>query len=564
MALRRRHPARPRGTLLYILLVLTITLSAALAYQAQDAYRSHRATAESTLRDYAGVAAWEYTRRAREALKLLIQYSLWPLEKISTPTGHEHLPPPEWVRATVSNEDCPSCPQLGDIGFYFSIDFRDGAVRTTPCDVPTWFLSWLADTVKVLAKKAPAQRYYSTMLAGPVTGRSDVIAFQLVRDAWDEPVAAYGFHVEFDDIAGFLGKWVMKYPLLPPAIAGELPNDSLLHVKLLTADGRKVYASPVTYPETFAARDTMGQVYGDLFVTASLRPEAAETLVIGGLPRSRVPLLIGLLLLTAGVGVATIVQLRRERELARLRDDFVSGVSHELRTPLAQIRMFAELLDTGRLRTDDERVRSTKIINQEARRLTHLVENVLHFSRVRRGTARLSREEIDLGPLLDEIVEGFLPLAHARKVELRTEIDEGIVVWVDGGALGQVVLNLLDNAVKYGPVGQAVTLRATLTSDRVRITIDDQGPGIPQADRIRVWDAYRRLERDVNAAVGGSGIGLAVVQELVSLHGGTTEVGDAPNGGARFVVEIPGARRSSAVDDDGAAVDDSEEEEARA
>lgn len=539
---------------MYILLLLTIALSAALAYQAQDAYRSHRATAESTLRDYAGIAAWEYTRRARVALTGLIEYALWPLEKVSAPTGREHLPLPAWVQATVPEWKCPACPQLDDIAFYFSVDLRDGAVQTTPCDVPTWFLSWLADTVKVLAQKAP--RYYSTMLAGPITGRSDVVAFQLVRDALGEPIAAYGFHLEFDDLAGLLAKWVMKQPLLPPAIAGDQPNDSLLYVKVVTADGRKVYASPVSYPERFAARDTVGQLYGDLAVTASLRPEAAEALVIGGLPRSRVPLLIGLLLLTTSVGVATIVQLRRERELARLRDDFVSGVSHELRTPLAQIRMFAELLDTGRLRTDDERVRSTKIINQEARRLTHLVENVLHFSRVRRGTARLSREEIDLGPLLDEIVEGFRPLANARKVELRTEIDEGICVSVDGGALGQVVLNLLDNAVKYGPVGQTVTLRATLVGDRLRITIDDQGPGIPQSDRIRVWDAYRRLERDVNAAVGGSGIGLAVVQELVALHGGTTEVGDAPNGGARFVVEIRGARRGGAVDDDALAADD--------
>ena len=546
---------------MYILLLLTIALSAALAYQAQDAYRSHRATAESTLRDYAGIAAWEYTRRAREALKGLMQYSLWPLEEVSAPTGHEELPPPEWVKATLPKWECAACYQLDQIGFYFSVDFRDGKVRTTPCDVPTWFLSWLADTVKVLAKTIPAQRYYSTMLAGPVTGRSDVIAFQLVRDASDMPVAAYGFHLEFDDVAKFLAKYVMKQPLLPPAIAGDQPNDSLLFVKVVTADGRKVYASPRSYPERFAAGDTVGQLYGDLAVTASLRPEAAEALVIGGLPRSRVPLLIGLLMLTAGVGVATIVQLRRERELARLRDDFVSGVSHELRTPLAQIRMFAELLDTGRLRTDDERVRSTKIINQEARRLTHLVENVLHFSRVRRGTARLSREEIDLGPMLDEIVEGFRPLANARKVDLHTEIDEGIVVSVDGGALGQVVLNLLDNAVKYGPVGQTVTLRATLTGDRARITIDDQGPGIPYGDRLRVWDAYRRLERDVNAAVGGSGIGLAVVQELVALHGGTTEVGDAPNGGARFVVEIPGARRGGAAEDDGAAGDDAPEQE---
>src|SRR5205823_8566778 len=107
-------------------------------------------------------------------------------------------------------------------------------------------------------------------------------------------------------------------------------------------------------------------------------------------PRSRLPLLAGLTVLTAALVLIAIVQLRREHELSRLRADFVSGVSHELRTPLAQIRMFSETLLLGRVRSDDERVRSLEIIDQEARRLTHLVENLLHFSRSERRLTRLA------------------------------------------------------------------------------------------------------------------------------------------------------------------------------
>src|SRR3989475_3413353 len=146
----------------------------------------------------------------------------------------------------------------------------------------------------------------------------------------------------------------------------------------------------------------------------------AANLVIGGLPRSRLPVLLGVLALTPGLIVTALVQLQREYELARLRTDFVSGVSHELRTPLAQIRMFSETLLLGRVRSDDERERSLEIIDQEARRLTHLVENLLHFSRSERRLARLSPALAPLAPLVSEAAEGFAPLAAARGVTLCT------------------------------------------------------------------------------------------------------------------------------------------------
>lgn len=550
--LKPRHPARPRGTLLVALLLVTLALSAALAYEAANAYRSHRATAESTLRDYAGMAAWEFSRRARESLYRAVETQLWPVmeKKIPGAAPAHALPSPAFVWEKAKTWHCAECPPA-KVRFRFRVDLEDRTVVTTDTEVPKWFLSWLADTITALTLKSDASERLGnfTILAGPLAERSDIIAYTILSGTDDKPRAAYGFHAKFEGLHEVFAKCLDQRPLLPPAIVGDQPNDSLLYITVTTKDGRGVYGSPVPYTPTFASHDTLGARFGGMIAQAAIRPEAATELVIGGLPRSRIPLLMALLLLTGGVGAATLIQLRRERELARLRDDFVSGVSHELRTPLAQIRMFAELLDGGKLRNDEERARSTKIINQEARRLTHLVENVLHFSRVRRGTARLSREEIDLGPLMDEIIEGFRPLANARNVELRTEVDEGIIASVDGGALGQVVLNLLDNAVKYGPPGQTVTLRVQLVApDRVRISVDDQGPGIPKGERERVWYPYRRLERDVNAAVGGSGIGLAVVRELTAMHGGGAWIEDAPGGGTRFAIEIPGARQRGPED----------------
>jgi signal transduction histidine kinase len=275
-----------------------------------------------------------------------------------------------------------------------------------------------------------------------------------------------------------------------------------------------------------------------------LRPELASQLIVGGLPRSRLPLLAGVFVLTAGLLGVAWRQLHRQQELARLRTEFVSGVSHELRTPLAQIRWFAELLHLGKLRSDDERARSAGIIDQEARRLTYLVENVLNFSRAEKGTNRITPSTLDLDAEMRDGVEMFTPLARSRRMSVRLGPATGLTVAADRDALRQILLNLLDNAAKYGPAGQTISVGAApapaTNGDRVRFWVEDQGPGIPAADRGRVWEPYVRLNRDAESATGGSGIGLSVVRELVVLHGGGAwiEAGGA-GGGARVVVELP-------------------------
>jgi signal transduction histidine kinase len=277
-----------------------------------------------------------------------------------------------------------------------------------------------------------------------------------------------------------------------------------------------------------------------MVVQAGIRQDASSHLIIGGLPRSRIPLLLGLMILTLGVGGAALLQLRRERQLARLRDDFISGVSHEFRTPLTQIRVFAELLDEEKLRTDEERKRSTRVINREARRLTHLVENILHFSTLRRVPSDLGElEEIPLESAMGELAEAFGPQAAAGQHTIEVSVQPGLHVSAVRGGLYRILANLLDNALKYGPPGQKVEVRGTREGSWVRISVDDEGPGIPAQDRDRIWNPYRRLDRDRAGEIQGSGIGLAVVAELSSAYGGRAWVEEGERGGARFVVELP-------------------------
>ena len=126
----------------------------------------------------------------------------------------------------------------------------------------------------------------------------------------------------------------------------------------------------------------------------------------------------------------------------------------------------------GRVRSEDERLRSLQIVDQEARRLTHLVENILQFSRAEREAIRLAPVPSELGSQVREAIEAFAPVARARHVSVQTAIEPDIVCVVDPGALRQILLNLLDNAVKYGPLGQTVTITVRRVGERARIIVD--------------------------------------------------------------------------------------------
>ena len=182
----------------------------------------------------------------------------------------------------------------------------------------------------------------------------------------------------------------------------------------------------------------------------------------------------------------------RATELARARSEFVASVSHELRTPLAQVLLFGETLSFGRMSTRREVRRAADIIVGETRRLMQLVDNVLLFGRGERGTARKPLESVSLGPLIRDVLTAFGPLAVAADVTLRARHVEDCLVPADAAEVRQLLLNLLDNAVKYGPRGQTVTVGLARVAPRgaevARIWVEDEGPGIPPADpMLKAW-----------------------------------------------------------------------------
>lgn len=571
----------PRSLGTILLLALALVLVAVLVYQAQDAARSHQRIAEATLSDYASFADWQLAQRAKTNILSTVMTSLMAqASRVDPEHPEQSLMSPEQAEEEARAITGPWCQCLGGIQYFFRYDWVDGIFRTTANELPDAAIAWARDTVVAYAKSlapvtglppttfgSPDSRFgalrplsvvltndsYGMVFPGASRARAigdtavpQLLVFVVVREPKaGRPIVIYGYAT---DPRTYLGPTFAlvhrRNALLPPSLLRDTPADSILSISVTTIDGREIYRSPGYFPSGHHAADTLEPNFGRLVTHVGLRPELASQLIVGGLPHSRLPLLAGVFVLTAGLLAIALLQLHRQQELARLRTEFVSGVSHELRTPLAQIRWFAELLHMGKLRTDEERARSAGIIDQEARRLTYLVENVLNFSRAEKGTNRVAPVPLDLAAEVRDAVEMFAPLARSRRMTVRAAPEPGLVVTADRDALRQILLNLLDNAAKYGPAGQTITVGsgAAPASEgaRVRVWVEDQGLGIPVSERDRVWEPYVRLSRGVESASGGSGIGLSVVRELVALHGGTAWIESAgARGGARVVIELP-------------------------
>lgn len=542
----RPATSRPRPRPLVVILVLTLVLTGVLTYEAWDAAHRHRSQAERTLREYAAFAAWEFNISVKEQLYATLVWMFSPVAYAEVQPAGVPLAPPSILAPTVRHEhrcDAEEEPSL------FRLDIATGALHEHGGVFSPAMAAWIHDTVlaDVRSGRYGRDQHYSAVF-GTVTGAKRGVVYQVKWGANDRPLAAYGFEFCMRSLAPpSMQKVLLKSAILPPSMTGGQPNDSILSIVVSDGMGHEIFRSVAQYESPFRSSHTI-EYLGSLRTEVTLRDDVADRMLIGGLPRSRLPLLLGVLTLAVALVVTGIAQLRREAELQRLRADFVASVSHELRTPLAQLRMFAETLLLGRVRSDSERSRSLTIIDQEARRLSHLVENILQFSRAERRSLHLSLVEEELAPHVRDAVEVFSPVARARQVSVETVVAGGLHAAIDAGAIRQVLLNLLDNAVKYGPAGQRLRVTLAREGSRARIMVDDEGPGIPASDRVRIWRAFQRLERDVNSAVAGSGIGLAVVCELVLGMGGKGWVEEAPWGrGARFVVELPLTRGDGAA-----------------
>jgi PAS domain S-box-containing protein len=240
--------------------------------------------------------------------------------------------------------------------------------------------------------------------------------------------------------------------------------------------------------------------------------------------------------------VYAVRDLTSERALEEAKSEFVATVSHELRTPMAGIYGAAQTL----LREDielDPRDRRTllEIIANQAVRLSQITEEVLIAGRLDRGELPIAREHVDVAPVAAETVEHIRSrVPDGTSVDLDIEPDLPPAS-ADRDRVQQVLINLLDNAVKYSPNGGRVLVSVTAPAARVRVTVEDAGLGIPSAEQKRIFEKFYRLDTPLSRAGGGTGLGLYITRELVRRMGGAISVDSEPGRGSRFIVDLPRA-----------------------
>jgi signal transduction histidine kinase len=357
----------------------------------------------------------------------------------------------------------------------------------------------------------------------------------------------------------FILGWVQKGP-------GGLVYGVELEVMTLLSRLIAVFPSPVSVPKglVYALMDGNGKILhqaGETVLESGSRPDLTVPLAPhlphwqmavyftdGGMAAQSGKGFIVLAGLLLAIFVVAIVlggflllwQAHRNMTDARQKTSFVSNVSHELKTPLTSIRMYAELLAEGRIKNPEKKRHYLQVIVAESQRLTRLVNNVLHFSRLEQERKKYHIDEIDVVKFLLEILETHKLRFREAGLELTIDVpDNLIVVWTDRDAIEQVVLNLMDNALKYAAEGQDLLIRLEVCNGFCELQLMDRGPGVPATHRAKIFEKFQRMDDSFTTRKPGSGLGLSIARRLMRDMGGDLIYRSRKEGGSCFVVLIP-------------------------
>ncbi len=286
----------------------------------------------------------------------------------------------------------------------------------------------------------------------------------------------------------------------------------------------------------------------------TLRVLLADRNLLYARQRQRQIIFGGLMAFSVAAALIGFAAARRafntQLQLSEAKSNFVSSVSHELRAPIASVRLMAESLERGKVNEPQKQNEYFQFIVQECRRLSSLIENVLDFSRIEQGRKQYEFEPTDFAALTSETVKLMEPYAAEKGViletslvaperqnsALRTPYSE---LEVDGRAIQQALVNLIDNAIKHSPKGSTVKVALEYDASVTRLWIEDHGPGIPPVEHAKIFERFYRLGSELRRETQGVGIGLSIVKHIVEAHGGRVTVRSNVGQGSRFTIELP-------------------------
>jgi signal transduction histidine kinase len=501
---------RPPSTLSRLALALALVLGAALAWAVIAELRFQRRTTERVSEDYLSLLARERVDAAAAALRSIVAEQLGTQVGGTMGSVYDALPP-------AAPREGPSaslrCDARDTMPVYFRIDLRDRGFLTTP-DASAGAIAWVRGAIPAEMQSSPGP--VGTFQSFASHGR--VVIFGVKHAPYNAPVAVYGLVTCAHALASAL-----------TSAHARSSADSIISIGA-TIGSDTLVAGASSPARALARADVDG-------VQLTAYPTFASPLSGVVIEREGVSSLALTLMLLGTLALASIAvaQLVRDRRAVRRQAELVMTISHELRTPLAQILLYSETLALDRVRGDDAKREAAQRIVDETRRLVETVSNVVGLTRPERAKAKAATL---VAPVVESAITRVRALSDAR-ARIVVSVPGALRVRLADSSLLQVLTNVLDNALKFGAATQTVLVSATREGSLVRIAVEDEGPGIPEAFRDRVWTRYFRANGDSDA--GGAGIGLSIVRDIVVSAGGRVRAEDGARGGARIVLDLPAA-----------------------
>lgn len=240
-----------------------------------------------------------------------------------------------------------------------------------------------------------------------------------------------------------------------------------------------------------------------------------------------------------GGSAAVFFDVTDLRRLEKVRKDFVANVSHELRTPITAIRGYAETLQSGALSDPVAAPQMVDVILRQSLRLSALVEDLLELSRLESRELSLQKVAVDLAEAVQRSVEAVRPKAVARGVSIDVQVPAGLTALADPRGVEQILLNLLDNAVKYSKAEGHAWVSGRVVGQEIELAVKDDGPGVEEKHLSRLFERFYRVDKGRSRDMGGTGLGLSIVKHLSNAMGGEVRVESRPGAGSTFTVSLP-------------------------
>ncbi len=237
--------------------------------------------------------------------------------------------------------------------------------------------------------------------------------------------------------------------------------------------------------------------------------------------------------------VAVLQDVTIERKTEHMRREFVSNVSHELRTPLSYLQGYTEALLDGMAKDSDEKQKYLNIIHEETLRLRRLVNELLDLSRIETGQIAIDKKMISINKIIERVIKKVEPAVDKRGVKIETQYEDLPMIAADEDRIQQVILNLVDNAIRYTKSNGKIIIKASNSKGGIVVSIRDDGEGIPEDELPFIWDRFYKTDKSRVRDKGGTGLGLAIVKNIVELHDGKVWAKNCKKGGAEFSFFLP-------------------------